>query len=196
MKTLCSKISNYIKTLVERNHNFRTTTLKDGSIITRPFSYSIMTLALTFAVIFFFWNMIVTRFFSEFGARNFFQNIPNFFTIIKSMVVDVNWSYFSNILGPMADTIRIAVIGTAVGSLIAVPVAILASQNIMGKSRIPGVVKFFLSIIRTFPLLVYALILSYIFGSRDIIPYISNRYYIRLHRQFHRGALQISTIFL
>jgi len=138
--------------------------MKDGSSITRPFSYSMMTMVLTLGIIIFFWHLIITKFFNEFGARNFFQNIPNFFTIIKQMVTDVNWSYFSNVLGPMADTIRIAVIGTLVGSLIAIPVAILASQNIMGKSKIPGVVKFFLSIIRTLPLLVYAYIFSYIFG--------------------------------
>ena len=164
MKTLCSKISNYIKNLAKRNYNYRTTTLKDGSTITRPFSYSVMSMLLALAIIVFFWNLIITKFFNEFGARNFIQNIPQFFTIIKQMIADVNWSYFSNILGPMADTIRIAVIGTIGGSLIAVPVAILASQNIMGKSKIPGVVKFFLSIIRTLPLLVYAYIFSYIFG--------------------------------
>ena len=164
MKTLCSKISNYIKILKKRNQISRTTILNDGTSITKPFSYSLITLLITLSIFMFFWNMIVTTFFKRFGVGTFFSNFTNFFTIIKRMVLEVNWSYFSNVLGPMADTIRIAVIGTLVGSIIAIPFSILASQNIMGKSKLPTVIKFFLSIIRTFPILVYALIFSYIFG--------------------------------
>jgi phosphonate transport system permease protein len=123
-----------------------------------------MTILLTFGVFAFFWNWIVVSFFNRFGISRFFGNLSNFFTIIKKMILEVNWSFVDDIAGPMADTIRIAVIGTVVGSLIAIPVAILASQNIMGKSKVPTIIKFFLSIIRTFPTLVYALILTYIFG--------------------------------
>ena len=163
MKTLCSKISNHIKSLIKRNQIHRTTVLEDGTTVVRPFSYSLITMLVTLAIFFFFWNMIVTSFFNRFGVGTFFSNFSNFFTIIKRMILEVNWLYFNYILGPMADTIRIAVIGTIVGSIIAIPFAILASQNIMGKSKIPVIIKFFLSIIRTFPILVYALILSYIF---------------------------------
>jgi len=164
MKTLCSRINKFFKSLKERNEKHRTSILIDGSVIVRPFSYSALVVIATLFVFVFFWNMIVTRFFNEFGFNNFLNNFSNFFTIIKKMIVDINWGYFNNILGPMADTIRIAVIGTLVGSLIAIPAAILASQNIMGKSKIPVFLKSLLSIIRTFPILIYALILSYIFG--------------------------------
>jgi len=164
MKTLCSKISNYIKALAKRNRIYRTTILDDGSSITRPFSYSIMVLIFTAGIFLYFWNMIVAKFFREFGVRNFFSGLSNFWTIIKKMFIEFNWSFLDKIAGPMADTIRIAVIGTIIGSIIAVPFAILASQNIMGKSKIPSIIKVFLSIVRTFPTLVIALILSYIFG--------------------------------
>lgn len=170
MKTLCSKISNYFKSLAKRNELNRTTVLSDGSKIVKPFSYSIFAIILTIGVFAFFWNMIVNTFFRNFGivgqsgVVRFFRNFKNFFTIIQDMILEFNLSYIDNIFAPMADTIRIAVIGTAVGALIAVPFAILASQNILGKSKIPSVVKFFLSIVRTFPTLVYAMIFSYIFG--------------------------------
>ncbi len=170
MKTLCSKISNYFKTLAKRNEVHRTTVLSDGTKIVRPFSYSIFAAILTIAVFAFFWNMIVSTFFRNFslagqsGVARFFSNIPNFFDIIKAMFLEFNISFIDNVFAPMADTIRIAVIGTVVGSLIAIPFAVLASQNIMGKSKIPSVVKVFLSIVRTFPTLVYAMIFSYIFG--------------------------------
>jgi len=169
MKTLCSKISNLFKDLIKRNQRYRTSELSDGTNITRPFSYAIVIFSLVLIVFIYFWNMIITDFFNRFGFSFFVSRVPNFFTIIQKMVVQVNWSYFSNVVSPLVDTIQISIIGTLVGSLLALPVAILASQNIMGKSYIPGITKFFLSIIRTFPTLVYALIFSFIFGYGTFI---------------------------
>ena len=170
MKTLCSKINNFYKALVTRNEIYRTTVLSDGSKIVRPYSHTLMAALLTLAVFVYFWNMIVTAFFRGFGIpgltgfQRFIGNLSKFFTIIQDMILEFNLSYLDNVFAPMADTIRIAVIGTVVGSLIAIPFAILASQNILGKSKIPTFIKFFLSIVRTFPTLVYAMIFSYIFG--------------------------------
>jgi len=169
MKTLCSKISNSIKGLIKRNQRYRTSELADGTNITRPFSYVIVIFSIVLIVFLYFWNMIITDFFNRFGFRFFITRVPNFFTIIQKMIVQVNWSYFDKVVQPLIDTIQISIIGTVVGSLLALPVAIIASQNIMGKSRIPSVVKFFLSIIRTFPTLVYALIFSFIFGYGTFI---------------------------
>ena len=147
MKTLCSKISNSIKGLIKRNQRYRTSELADGTNITRPFSYVIVIFSIVLIVFLYFWNMIITDFFNRFGFRFFITRVPNFFTIIQKMIVQVNWSYFDKVVQPLIDTIQISIIGTVVGSLLALPVAIIASQNIMGKSRIPSVVKFFLSII-------------------------------------------------
>lgn len=169
MKTLCSKISNLFKSLAKRNERYRTSVLVDGTTITRPFSYAIVTVAIILIVFIYFWDMIVTDFFSKFGFQFFVSSIPNFFTIIEKMIVQINWSYFDNVVAPLVDTIQISIIGTLVGSVLALPIAILASQNIMGKSHIPNIVKFFLSIIRTFPTLVYALIFSFIFGFGTFI---------------------------
>ena len=115
MKTLCSKISNYIKTLIKRNQIHRTAILKDGTSITRPFSYSLISMIITLSIFMFFWNLIVSAFFKRFGVGTFFSNFSNFFTIIKRMILEVNWSYFNNVLGPMADTIRIAVLDSLFG---------------------------------------------------------------------------------
>ena len=169
MKTLCSKISNLFKKLIDRNKRYRTSVLEDGSSITRPFSYVIMVTSIILIVFIYFWVMIVTDFFNKFGFQYFISSIPNFFTIIQKMIAQINWSYFDRVVSPLVDTIQISVIGTLVGSIIALPVAILASQNIMGKSQIPNIVKFLLSIIRTFPTLVYALIFSFIFGFGTFI---------------------------
>ncbi|MBN2300037.1 MAG: phosphonate ABC transporter, permease protein PhnE [Acholeplasmataceae bacterium] len=169
MKTLCSKISNLIKGYIARNERNRTSVLNDGTSIVRPFSYALIIFLMVSIVFVFFWNMIVTDFFNRFGFVFFINGLPNFFTIIQKMIVQVNWSYFDKVVQPLIETIKISIIGTLGGAIIAIPFAIIASQNIMGKSRIPNAVKFFLSIVRTFPTLVYALIFSFIFDYGTFI---------------------------
>jgi len=170
MKTLCSKISGFIKLLLEKEKQRRTTLLSDKTLVVKPRNYNIIYISLFLLVFLFFWYSIVVSFFNRFGVSFFFSNIPGFFTIIQRMITNVNWSYSSFVVRPMVETIQISVLGTMIGALLSVPFAILASQNIMGsKNPIPSVIKSFLSIIRTFPTLVYALILSYIFNYGTFI---------------------------
>ena len=169
MKTLCLKISSFFKKVAQSTERRRTTVLGDGSSITRPISYSLLYVALIIYVFFYFWNMIVTEFFNRFGFYFFINNIPNFFTILKDMIINVNFSYTRYVVAPMIDTIQISILGTLLGALLAVPAAIFASQNIMGKSVVPAFTKTFLSIIRTFPTLVYAIILSFIFDYGSFV---------------------------
>lgn len=174
MKTLCSKINNFIKSLVEKEKQRRMTVLSDGTISFRPRSYALLYTAIVIFVFLFFYNLIVVNFFNRFGVYFFFSNIPNFFTIIERMISQINWSYAPFVVKPMIETIQISILGTLFGAALSIPFAILASQNIMGaKNPIPNVIKFFLSIIRTFPTLVYALILSYIFNYGTFIGVIA-----------------------
>ncbi len=163
MKTLCSKISSFFRSISKLTERRRTTVLSDGTSIIKPISYGILYLILIVYVFYYFWNMIVTEFFSRFGFNFFVSNLPNFFTILKDMVTTVNFSYSRYVVAPMIDTIQISILGTLFGAILAVPAAILASQNIMGKSVIPAITKTFLSVVRTFPTLVTAVVLSFIF---------------------------------
>jgi phosphonate transport system permease protein len=169
MKTLCSKIANLLKRIQDWNLKQRTSKMNDGTPIVRPVSYKLIYGSLTLIVFLYFWNMIVIDFFNSFGFNRFINNLPNFFFIIEEMIADVNWEYFDRVIGPMVATIQISIVGTLIGALLAFPVAFIASQNIMGKSRIPAITKFVVAIIRTFPTLVYALILSFIFGFGTFI---------------------------
>jgi phosphonate transport system permease protein len=54
--------------------------------------------------------------------------------------------------------------GTLIGALISIPIAFLAAQNIIKNKFITTLVKGVMSLIRTLPTLVYALILAFIFG--------------------------------
>ncbi|TNF08876.1 MAG: phosphonate ABC transporter, permease protein PhnE [Bacillota bacterium] len=169
MKTLCSKISNFFKSISHVTEKRRTTVLSDGTSITKPISYVILYVGLILFVFFYFWNMIVTTFFERFGFNFFVNNLPNFFTLFQSMITDFDISYAPLVVGPMIETIQIAILGTLIGGILALPAALLASQNIMGKSVIPVVTKSILSIIRTFPTLLYAVVLALIFDYGSFV---------------------------
>jgi phosphonate transport system permease protein len=162
MKTSCSKISDFFK-------GINTTTLANGKSITKPRSYVLLYAAILVAATVFFWDMIVDAFFERFSYDFFLSRLPNFFSIIEAMFRDIEWSYIDQVFDPLIVTIQISVIGTMLGALLSFPIAFLASGNVLKNSRIPGFVKFILSIVRTFPTLVYALILSFIFGYGTFI---------------------------
>lgn len=87
----------------------------------------------------------------------------NFFAILMDMFPP-NVSYLSNIWRPLIDTIKMSLLGSFVGGLLAVPFAILASSNLITNKVILYVVRVFLSVVRTIPTLVAALIATYIWG--------------------------------
>lgn len=86
-----------------------------------------------------------------------------FFTILLAMLPP-RWTFFNSVIGPLMDTIKMSILGTVIGALLAIPTAMLASINLTGNKALSGVVKLILSIVRTLPTLVSALILTYIFG--------------------------------
>ena len=66
-------------------------------------------------------------------------------------------------LGPLVDTIKMSVLGSVLGSLLALPFAVLASSNII-KSRVcVSVMRFLIGLVRTLPTLIIANICALIF---------------------------------
>jgi phosphonate transport system permease protein len=164
MKTLCLKITNLFRSIIDKNKKNRTTIVASGNTIVRPFSFNLLYAAIIIVISLFFWNMIVIEFFNRFSFDFFLTRLPNFFSIIEAMIRDIEWEYITQVFSPMIVTIQISIIGTVIGAALAFPVAFLASQNVIKSSKVTGIVKFILSILRTFPTLVYALILAFIFG--------------------------------
>ena len=74
------------------------------------------------------------------------------------------WSFFEKVVGPLVDTIKMSILGTVIGCLLALPVAILASTNICKNSVVVSVLRFILALIRTLPTLVIALVCALVFG--------------------------------
>ena len=74
------------------------------------------------------------------------------------------WNFFSKITGPLIDTIKMSILGTVIGCLLALPVSVLSSTNINHNTAIVSVFRFILALIRTVPTLVIALVCALIFG--------------------------------
>ncbi len=94
----------------------------------------------------YFWSSLGT----QTRPLSLFWGIPDMANLFVRMWPP-NITYLSTMLGPLAETMQMAVLGTVVGAVLAVPVVLLASRNI---SRFKGVYYFIrglLNLIRTIP---------------------------------------------
>lgn len=84
--------------------------------------------------------------------------------VILGELFHPNWNYLSKLWKPLFDTIKMSLLGSLLGAVFALPLAYFASSNI-GKNRfVVATTKFILSLLRTLPTLVAALIATFIFG--------------------------------
>lgn len=86
-----------------------------------------------------------------------------FFTILKDMFPP-NTAFLSRVWKPLLDTIKMSLLGSLLGAVLAVPLAILSSRNIVKNRFVTMLFQFILSILRTLPTLVTALIATFVFG--------------------------------
>ena len=135
----------------------RTITLANGKQIKKPRSraplYAVVLLVMA-AV-----SVEVTGF--DLGVL--VRRIGEFFVILGQMIPP-KWEYMSQIWGPLFDTIKMSLLGSFIGSVLVVPFAMLASTNIIHNRAVVAAMRLLLSIIRTLPTLVSALIATYVFG--------------------------------
>jgi phosphonate transport system permease protein len=131
--------------------------LENGKVIQPP--KSLVPYILIILAIFIYISVQVTGFkFSTITRRGY-----QFFVILKAMFPP-DWSYASTVSGPLLDTIKMSLLGSFVGSVLAVPFAVISASNVNTNSITRNVIRFILSILRTLPTLIIALIATYIFG--------------------------------
>ncbi len=134
-----------------------TFTLENGKTIEEPKSKTLLiTIVMLVAIIF-------AGFMTNFDGAQLVRRISYFFDILIRMVPP-DWSYINEIWQPLIETLAMSVVGSVIGSLLAVPIAFLASSNIVHNKAVVGFVRFILGITRTLPTLVSALIAVFIFG--------------------------------
>lgn len=101
--------------------------------------------------------------FTEFNLRLLLTRIGNFFDIIGEMIPP-KWDYITGLWTALVATIQMSLIGSMIGAIIALPVAVLASSNIIRSRIVVAVFKVLLSLLRTLPTLVSAIIATFVFG--------------------------------
>ena len=132
-------------------------TLKSGTEVIEPFSITPIIILILIAV------SIAAAIFTRVDIGMFFRNIDNFFDILIKMFPP-DFTYLEKVWKPMVDTIQMSLLGSMVGSVLALPVALFASSNIIKNKYVIITIRFLLSVLRTLPVLVYALLLTLIFG--------------------------------
>lgn len=91
------------------------------------------------------------------------QGLPNMLDLLKEMFPP-KWSYLDNIWAAMLETIRMALLGTTLGAILAIPIALLSAANIAKRKWIYYPVRFLLNLVRTVPDLLLAALFVAIFG--------------------------------
>lgn len=99
---------------------------------------------------------------TDFSFATMIKRGDQFFVMLKGMIPP-NFEYAKTVMGPLLDTIKMSILGSVIGSIIAIPFAIVASSNINHSRILLVVVRFILSITRTLPTLIIALVATYIF---------------------------------
>lgn len=131
--------------------------LSNGKKVIKPRSKTPLILLLV--LIFTFISVEITGF----NFETLFRRGNQFWVILGDMLPP-NVNFWKSIWPLLLDTIKMSLFGSVMGAIVALPVAILASQNIVHNLVITSIFKTFLSILRTLPTLISALVATYIFG--------------------------------
>ena len=83
---------------------------------------------------------------------------------LLAKIFQPNWEFLPKVISPLIDTIKMSVLGTVIGCVLALPVAILSSSNINRSLPMVSFFRFILALIRTLPTLIIALVCALIFS--------------------------------
>lgn len=131
--------------------------LANGKVVQKPRSIAWLIALLILIAIYFSVQL------TGFDLAVLLKRGKQFWNILGRMLPP-NWDFFQSVITPLFDTIKMSVLGTFLGAFLAIPFAMIASNNLINNRILTGLMKFLLSLIRTMPTLVTALILTYIFG--------------------------------
>ena len=134
-----------------------TYTLKSGAVVKEKFNPSIYIFILLVILV------VMSMEFTGFNFEAFMKRGHNFWDILISMFPPT-LEYFDVLIGPLVDTITMSIVGTLIGVVFALPMAFVNSTNIVKNKYVITILRTILSLLRTIPVLVYALISVYIFN--------------------------------
>ena len=143
--------------LFDRIFKPQTITLPSGNTVERPRSrLPLIALCVVLAVI---WSLRMTGF----DITVIIRKGGNIVAILEKLFRP-KWEFFPKVVRPLLDTIKMSILGTVIGCVCALPVAVLASSNIDRNRVIVSLLRVILGLIRTLPTLVIALVCALIFS--------------------------------
>ena len=92
-----------------------------------------------------------------------FENFSQFADIFVQML-NPDWSYLSAVIPLLLETIKMAVLGTVIGSIIAFIYSLFIARNIVKNKAVTGILRFIMNIVRTVPDLLLGAIFVAIVG--------------------------------
>lgn len=102
--------------------------------------------------------------FSGFDLIELIRDFTNGFRILDSLFLPPDWSYIDNTMGPLLETIQMAIVGSIVGALFAIPASLFAAENFIKNKFLNKTSRVILNIFRTIPALVLASVFVAVFG--------------------------------
>ena len=85
-------------------------------------------------------------------------------TVILKQIFQPDLGYFEKVKEPLLDTVKMSLLGTILGCLVALPLSILASSNINKNKPSLLIVRFILAVMRSVPTLIIANVCALIFS--------------------------------
>ncbi|MDX1359520.1 MAG: phosphonate ABC transporter, permease protein PhnE [Clostridia bacterium] len=102
--------------------------------------------------------------FAGFNIAEVFLKLYKGGRLLGRMFLPPNFSYIPKIVNPMLQTIQMAIVGTFIGALVALPTAVLAANNFIKTKWLHIPLRVILNIFRTIPAMVLASLFVAIFG--------------------------------
>ena len=143
--------------LFDRIFKPTTITLENGHQVQKPHSRTPFIAAAVLLALW--WSVRVTGFDLSIIVKRGHQ-----FTKILGQIFQPDPSYFKSVITPLIATIKMSILGSFIGCLLALPFAVAASANINRNKALLAFLRFILNIIRTLPTLVIASIAALVFG--------------------------------
>mgnify|MGYP002518499998 CR=1 FL=1 len=84
--------------------------------------------------------------------------------IFLSKLIHPDFSYMPSLIEPLIKTLKMSILGTILGVLLAIPFSFLATTIVTKNPILTGIVRFFLNVIRTVPNMLLAAILVSMVG--------------------------------
>ena len=103
--------------------------------------------------------------FAGFSVIETLANLVKGGRLLGRMFFRPAWYYAPRVVVPILETIRMALVGTFIGAVLAFPAAVLAAENFIRIPLINKPLRFILNVFRTIPAMVLASLFVAVFGT-------------------------------